>query len=550
MTNGWVDIKNTDVILAMGGNPAENHPVGFKWFIEARKVRGAKLVAVDPRFTRTGALADLYAPLRAGSDTAFLLGIIRHAIENKRFHEDYVKIHTNASLLVNPAYGFNEGLFSGFDEKAGTYAKDSWTYQLDAKGLAKSDPTLQDSQCVFQLLKKHASRYTPEMVERICGTPVATFQKVCDIVTSTGKAERVGTITYALGWTQHSTGVQIIRAAAMLQLLLGNVGRPGGGVNAFRGHSNIQGATDMAGTFEIIPGYLKTPTGPQQTLAQYNEATTPTTLNKQAWPSMNYWQNYPKFMVSLLKAMWGAAATADNEWGYAWLPKIDGNYSWMYIFDDMYRGSSTRAGGKEAGPEGLIAFGMNPVGIGPNVPKMIGALSKLKWLVVAENYEIETATFWKAPKDYGTPDASKIPTEVYQLPASGFAEKDGTFINSARWMQWKWKAIDPPGNAKTDQAIMARIFLAVRDLYAKEGGALPEQVLNVTWSYTNPAEPDLTEVLKEINGKALADIPDPKDKTKTVRLTGQQIENFGQLQDDGSTMCGNWLHVGVFTDAG
>jgi len=342
----------------------------------------------------------------------------------------------------------------------------------------------------------------------------------------------------------------MIRAAAMLQLMLGNVGRPGGGVNAFRGHSNIQGATDIAGTFEILPGYLKTPASQLQTLTDYLKDATPTTLNGATWPSMNYWTNYPKFMVSLLKAQYGAKSTKENDWGYAWLPKIDGNHSWMYIFDDMYRGSSTRAGGKEPGPEGLITFGMNPVGIGPNVPKMIGALSKLKWLVVAENYEIETATFWKAPKDYGTADPSKIQTEVYQLPASGFAEKDGTFINSARWMQWKWKAIDPPGNAKTDQAIMARIFLAVRDLYAKEGGALPEQILNVTWNYTNPAEPDLTEVLKEINGKALADIPDPKDKTKTIRLAGQQIENFGQLQDDGSTMCGNWLHIGVFTDAG
>ena len=265
MTNGWVDIKNADVILAMGGNPAENHPVGFKWFQEARKTRGAKIVAVDPRFTRTGAVADLYAPVRAGTDTAFLLGIIRYALENKRFHADYVKLHTNAALLVNPAYDFNEGLFSGFDEKTGTYAKDSWSYQLDEKGMAKSDPTLSDPRCVLQLLKDHVDRYTPEMVERICGTPKDRFTKVCEIVTSTGNAERVGTITYALGWTQHSTGVQIIRAAAMLQLLLGNVGRPGGGVNAFRGHSNIQGATDTAGTFDILPGYprRRAPRGPR-----------------------------------------------------------------------------------------------------------------------------------------------------------------------------------------------------------------------------------------------------------------------------------------------
>jgi len=553
MTNGWVDIKNADVILAMGGNPAENHPCGFKWFIEAKKTRGAKLAVVDPRFTRTASVADFYAPIRAGSDIAFLLGIIRYAIEKNRFHEEYVKLFTNGPYLIGEKFGFDDGLFTGFDEASGTYDKTSWDYEADPKTKAYAvDPTMQNPRCVFQLLKKHVDRYTPEAVEKICGTPKDTFLKVAEIVTSTGNAQRCGTITYALGWTQHSIGVQIIRAAAMLQLLLGNVGRPGGGVNAFRGHSNIQGATDLAGTFEILPGYLKTPAGQHQTLSDYLKDATPTTLNQQHWASMNYWINYPKFMVSLLKSQYGKNSTKDNDWGYEWLPKVDGNYSWMYIFDDMYNGSSSRVGGKEPGPEGLITFGMNPVGIGPNVPKMIGALSKLKWLVVVENYDIETATFWKAPKEYGTDEASKIPTEVYQLPASGFAEKDGTFINSARWMQWKWKAIDPPGNAKTDQAIMAQLFLAVRNLYEKEGGALPEQLTKVTWNYTNPREPDLGEVLKEINGKALVDIPDPSDKTKTkmIRTAGQQLENFGQLQDDGSTACGNWLHLGVYTEAG
>ena len=551
MTNGWVDIKNTDVILAMGGNPAENHPCGFKWFIEAKKTRNAKLVAVDPRFTRTASVADMYAPVRAGSDIAFLLGIIRYALDTKRFHEDYVKIHTNAPYIIGEKFGFTDGLFTGFDEPSGTYDKAAWAYEPDPKTKAYSvDPTMQHPRCVFQLLKTHVDRYTPENVEKICGTPRDTFLKVCEIVTSTGNAQRVGTITYALGWTQHSIGVQIIRAAAMLQLLLGNVGRPGGGVNAFRGHSNIQGATDIAGNTEILPGYLKTPTGSQTTLKEYLDTNTPTTLNKQGWASMNFWSNYPKFMVSLLKAAWGKNATKENDFGYDWFPKTDGNYSWMYIFDDMYRGSSTRLGGKEPGPEGMITAGMNPVGIGPNSKKVIAALSKLKWLVVMENYEIETATFWKAPKEYGTPDAAQIQTEVFQLPASGFAEKDGTFTNSARWMQWKWKALDPPGTAKTDQEILARIYLAVRDLYKKEGGALPEQVMNLSWAYTNPAAPDLGEVLKEINGKALQDIPDPKDKTKMIRTAGQQLENFGQLQDDGSTMCGNWLHLGVYTEAG
>ncbi len=551
MTNGWVDIKNADVILAMGGNPAENHPVGFKWFMEAKRTRGAKLVAVDPRFTRTAAVADLHAPIRPGTDIAFLNGLIRYAIDKKRFHEDYVKVHTNGPYIISEKYAFTDGLFSGFDNGKGEYDKAAWAYEPDPKTKAyKVDPTMQDPRCVFQLLKTHVDRYTPEMVERICGTPKETFLKVCDIVTSTGNAERVGTITYALGWTQHSTGVQMIRAGAVLQLMLGNIGRPGGGMNAFRGHSNIQGATDTGGNTEILPGYLKTPTGAQISLKEYLDTVTPTTLNKESWPSMNYWVNYPKFMVSLLKSVWGKAATKENDFGYDWLPKTDGNYSWMYIFDDMYRGTSTRLGAKEPGPEGLITFGMNPVGLGPNSKKMVAALSKAKWLVVVENVETETASFWKAPKEYGGPEPSKIQTEVVLLPAANFAEKDGTFTNSARWLQWKWKALDPPGQAKADQEILARILLAVRDLYKKEGGALPDPVLNVSWSYTNPVNPDLSEVLKEMSGKALADIPDPKDKTKVLKTAGQQLDGFGQLQDDGSTLCGNWLHSGVYTEAG
>src|ERR1044071_8355005 len=553
MTNGWVDIKNTDLILAMGGNPAENHPVGFKWFMEARRGRGAKLGLVDPRFTRTAAVADFYAPIRPGSDIAFLLGIIRYAIENKRYHEDYVKLHTNAPYLISDKFAFNieDGLSSGFDPEKNEYARDSWAYAADETSKAYGvDASLTNERCVFQLLKKHVERCTPEMVERICGTPKAAFLKVAEIVTSTGNAEKVGTITYALGWTQHSTGVQIIRAAAMLQLLLGNVGRPGGGVNAFRGHSNIQGATDMAGTFEILPGYLKTPTGAQQTLAQYNEATTPTTLNKVPWASMNYWSNTPNFMASLLKATWGNNATPENEFGYSWLPKIDGNYSWMYIFDDMYKGTSKRAGGDEPAPEGFITFGMNPVGLGPNSKKMVAALAKLKWLVVVENVETETAVFWKAPAEEETLPANQIKTEVYLLPASGFAEKDGTFTNSARWMQWKWRATDPPGQAKSDQEIVARMVVAVRDLYKKEGGQFPDPIINLSWAYANPLVPDLSDALKEINGKALVDVTDPKDPTKVIRPAGQQLAGFGECRDDGTTMCGNWLHSGCFTEAG
>ena len=551
MTNGWVDIKNTDVILAMGGNPAENHPVGFKWFIEAKKTRGAKLVVVDPRFTRTAAVADFYAPLRPGTDIALLLGIIRYALNTGRFHQDYVRIHTNGPFLIKPEFSFTDGLFSGFDPTTKKYTKDSWAYTPDPKSQAYgTDPTMTNPRCVLQLLKQHVDRYTPEMVERICGTPKDKFLKVAEIVTSTGNAQRAGTVTYALGWTQHSTAVQIIHAAAMLQLLLGNVGRAGGGVNAFRGHSNIQGATDTAGNTEILPGYLKTPTGELQTLADYYKAAIPQTLNNQPWASMNYWVNYPKFMFSMQKSVYGNASTKDNDWGYGWLPKIDGNYSWMYIFDDMYRGSSMRVGGKEPGPEGFITFGMNPVGLGPNSKKMIAALSKLKWMVVVENAVTETAGFWDAPKMYGGAPASQIQTEVFMLPAANFAEKDGTFTNSARWLQWKWKALDPPGLAKADQEIVSRILITVQNLYRKEGGVIPEAVLNVSWPYSNPVNPDLGEVLKEMSGKALADVKDPKDPTKVLKTAGQQLDGFGQLQDDGSTLCGNWLHSGVYTEAG
>src|SRR5438067_4174200 len=293
MTNNWVDIRNADVILVMGGNPAENHPCGFKWAVEAKRHRNAKLVVVDPRFTRTASVADVYAQIRPGADIAFLNGIIRYALNTGRYHEEYVRIHTTGPYIVGEKFGFEDGLFSGFDEASKQYDKTAWAYDSDPKTNGyQVDPTLKHPRCTLQLLKKHVDRYTPEMVERICGTPKAKFLEVAEVVTSTGNPERVGTVTYALGWTQHSVGVQIIRAAATLQLLLGNVGRPGGGVNALRGHSNIQGATDTAGTFEILTGYLATPRSELTDLQTYLEKVTPTTLNTQAWASVNYWSNY------------------------------------------------------------------------------------------------------------------------------------------------------------------------------------------------------------------------------------------------------------------
>src|ERR1700758_3675546 len=364
MTNGWVDMKNTDMMLIMGGNPAENHPCGFKWAIEAKRTRNAKIVSVDPRFTRTSAVADLYCQIRAGSDIAFLGGVIRYAIENNRIAKDYLVNFTNGAFIIKPGFqlpGDTDGVFSGFDAKTQTYDKSTWNYAGTGGGglpeKVEYDLSLQNPNCVFQLLRKHYSRYTPEMVERITGIPKEQFLKAADTYTSIrkdGDMKKAGTIIYAVGWTQHSFGTQIIRTAAILQLLLGNVGRAGGGVNALRGHSNIQGATDMAGLFDSLPGYLKVPIPTDASFADWMKRITPTASKPAAWDSFNYNGNTPKFAVSLLKAFYGDAATKQNGWAFDYLPKVDRNYSWVQMWDDMYRGNV----------KGLLAFGMNGVAIG------------------------------------------------------------------------------------------------------------------------------------------------------------------------------------------
>ncbi len=529
MTNGWTDVANTDVVLVMGGNPAENHPVGFRFVMEARRKRKAKLVVVDPRFNRTAAVADSYTPMRAGTDIAFLGGLIHYAIENKLFHAEYVKLHTNATFLVKEGFDFAEGYFTGWDANAKKYDKSSWQYDTDAQGYAKVDPTLEHPRSVFQLMKKHYARYTPDAVANICGCTAEEFKKAADIICSTGKPDRAGTILYALGWTQHSHSVQLIHTAAMLQLMLGNIGMPGGGINAQRGHANIQGSTDM-GTWTNLPGYLKIARANWPTLADYLKATTPKPLRPN---SMNYWGNTPKFMASLLKAYYGKHATKENGFGYSNLPKAGEteNYGWGHFFDKMQQG----------GIEGFISFGMNPVANGPNTPKMLDALSKLKWMIVVENFETETASFWNAKKlgekFYPTfVDSAQIQTEAFLLPAACFAEKDGAFVNSSRWLQWKRAALPPPGDAKPDQEIMSRLFLAVRELYEKEGGKAPKPLLEMNWDYTNPLSPSLEEVAREVNGRDLA--------------TGRQLNGFGELKDDGSTICGNWIYSGSWTEAG
>jgi formate dehydrogenase major subunit len=570
MTNGWVDIKNTDMMLIMGGNPAENHPCGFKWAIEAKRNRNAKMIVSDPRYTRTAAVSDLFLQIRAGTDIAFLGGFIRYAIENNRYPKDYLINYTNAAYIVQEDFKLPEddGLFSGFDAKTQTYEKSTWNYATgDAGGkpvggahmvaaAAHSggtppppsslperpayDLTLQHPRCVFQLLRKHYSRYTPEMVERITGIPKDQYLKAADLFTSIrkdGDMKKVATVIYAVGWTHHTFGTQVIRTAAMLQLLLGNVGRAGGGVNALRGHSNIQGATDMAGIFEILPGYLKVPNPNDGSFEGWMKRITPTASKPGQWASFNYWSNTPKFAVSLQKAMFGDAATKQNDWAFDYLPKVDRNYSWTFIWDNMYNGIV----------KGLFAFGMNGVMIGPDTKKNIDALKKADWLVVGEIYPDETSEFWKSPGI--TPEEMKtIQTTVYRLPCAGFAEKDGTFTNSARWLQWKNVALPLPLGCRTDQAIVAQIFLKVRELYQKEGGKFPDPILKVTWNYTNPSEPSLAEVLKEINGKTFVDAEDPV--TKQQLKANQQVPGFAWLKDDGTTACGNWLYCGSYTEAG
>ena len=591
MTNGWIDIKNTDMMLIMGGNPAENHPCGFKWVVEAKRNRNAKIICVDPRFTRTATQADQFLQIRAGTDIAFLGGLINYALAHDRVAKEYLVNYTNAAFLIKEGFKLPEdGLFSGFDDASKVYNKATWNYQeggnetgkavpavigattnktlVDIVGIAQRpqagagaaaakapggapvppslppniayDLSLQNPRCVYQLLKEQYSRYTPDMVERITGIPQDQLLKAYDLYTSVrkdGDTKKVATIIYAVGWTQHSFGTQIIRTAAMIQLLMGNVGRAGGGVNALRGHSNIQGATDMAGIFDILPGYLKMPVPADKDLKTYLERITPKPAKPKEWDSFNYWSNTPKFMVSFLKAMYGNNATKENDFGFQWLPKLDRNYSWVNIWNDMYEGKI----------KGFYAFGMNGVMIGPDTQKNIDSLKKTDFVVVCEIYPDETSSFWMAP-GITAEEMKTINTTVYRLPGAGFAEKDGTFVNSARWLQWKNVALPPPGDCRLDQDILAQIFLKIRELYQKEGGKFPDPILKASWTYTLPAHPSLSEVAKEINGKTLADFTD--EKTGVSLKAGQQLPGFALLHDDGTTMCGNWLYCGSWTEAG
>ena len=547
MTNNWNDIANTDVMLIIGANPAENHPCGFKWAIEARRLRNARMIVVDPRFTRTAATADLHVPIRAGSDLAFIGGLIRYVIENNLYAREYVLNYSNASFIVNKDFHCaDEGLFSGFDAVHSNYDRTTWNYQAQSGATTPghlpenvaADPTLQDPHCVFQLLRRQFSRYTPEMVERITGVPQARFKQVAEEfagIRRNGDMSKTGTLIYSLGWTHHSTGSQTIRAGSILQLLLGNVGRPGGGVNALRGHANVQGATDVAISWDSLPGYLRPPSAGDGSFAAWMKRTTPTPSKPSDWQSMNYLSNTPRFAVSLQKALYGPAATAGNGWAYDYMPKRPDGRGWWAIAQEAIEGKV----------QGGFSFGMNVLALGPSVNRTLAALRRLDWLVVCEIFPDETSEFWRAP-GITTEQQAKIGTTVYRLPGAGFSEKPGTMVNSSRLLQWRDVANPPPGDARIDLEILAQIFWRVRQLYKTEGGAFPDPILNLTWDYANPERPSAEELAKELNGRALA----PVTEGGSTLAAGTQLPGFNWLRDDGSTASGCWIYCGSWPEGG
>lgn len=535
MTNHWVDIKNADVVLIMGGNAAEAHPCGFKWVTEAKAHNNAKLIVVDPRFNRSASVADVYAPIRTGTDIVFLGGVIKYLLDTNQIQHEYVKNYTDMSFLVDENFSFDEGIFSGYDEETSHYDKSTWEYQLDDQGEVIADPSLRHPRCVYQLLKEHYQQYTPEMIERVCGTPAAKFKQVCELLASTHTPDRAGTILYALGWTQHSIGSQIIRTGAMMQLLLGNIGIAGGGMNALRGHSNIQGLTDLGLMTNLLPGYLTLPNEAEQDFDGYIAKRAKQPLRKN---QMSYWQHYKRFHISLAKAWWGKHAQPENDYQYNFFPKLDKPYDMLQVYELMNQGKMN----------GYICQGFNPLAAAPNKAKMIKSLSQLKFMVIMDPLVTETSEFWRNAGESNNVNPAEIQTEVYRLPTSCFAEEDGTLVNSGRWLQWHWKATDPPGEAKTDIEIMATLYQHIRGLYEHEGGTFADPITQLSWPYANPNFPTAEELAKELNGRALTDLTDGEGKV--IRKAGEQLSSFAEMRDDGSTLGGCWIYSGSWTEEG
>ena len=549
------DLQNSDCIVIEGSNFAECHPVGFQWVMEA-KHRGATIIHVDPRFTRTSAMADLHVPIRAGADIAFLGGLINYAIENDLWFKDYVVNYTNAAVLINEDFQDTEdldGVFSGWDPDKRSYDTKTWQYQrgpggglANAQGQAynarfdsgfqqqavsqnpgplKEDRTLQDPHCVFQIVKRHFSRYTPEMVTHVCGVPKELFLKVAQAITSNSGREKTTAFCYAVGWTQHTVGVQYIRTAGILQLLLGNMGRPGGGIMALRGHATIQGSTDVPTLYNLLPGYLNAPS------VLKNHDTLRNYLLTETEPT-DYWAYRPRFMISLLKAWYGDAATPDNDFAYKYLPKATGDHSHMPLFVAMSAGKI----------KGFMAVGQNPAVGGQNARFQRQALAKLDWMVVRDLYQTETATFWKDSPEVtsGETKPADINTEVFFLPAASAAEGAGSFTNTQRLLQWHDKAADPPGDARTDIWFTYQLGLRLKKLYAGSSDQKDRPILDMTWDYAADApdpgsrikdEPDSLKILREIKGSTVAD--------------KKPLPGFNSLKDDGSTACGVWIYSGV-----
>jgi formate dehydrogenase major subunit len=590
------NLRESDCIVIQGSNMAENHPVAFRWVIEARE-RGATIIHVDPRFTRTSAMANIYAPVRAGSDIAFLGGLINYVIENDLYFRDYVVNYTNAATLVSEEFQDTEdldGVFSGLLEYRGDpingfrydYDTDSWEYenfpvtrggrQSDAEEAGEAgddtgngddtqsdavsgqwaedapdgppfddlveysrpdgnpieDPTLQHPRCVFQIVRRHFSRYTPEMVERITGCPRDKFLEVAEALTRNSGPERTSAFCYAVAWTQHTKGVQMIGCAALLQMLLGNIGRPGGGILALRGHATIQGSTDVPTLYHSIHGYMASPSAlePHETMKSY--------LLSETQPT-GYWANMPKFLVSYMKSMYGEHATEENQFGWDWHPKITGDFSHMACMVRMARGEI----------QGFFAMGQNPA-TSLNAKLERHAMRQLKWLVVKDLFETETAAFWYAAPEVrnGEVRPQDIQTEVFFLPSASVGEMGGTFTNTQRWVQWHEKAADPPGDCRSDEWFTHQLALRLKRMYAFSDLPRDQGIRNLLWDFDYEpgaypedtriqGEPDGEKILREINGYLTAD--------PTTHLT-----SFDELEDDGSTTCASWIYCGIFPAPG
>ncbi len=518
MTNHWRDIRHADLMLINGANPAEAHPVGFQWMMRAKVERGAKMIHTDPRFTRTSAVSDKHLRIRTGTDVAYFGGLINYVLSNNLEHKEYVRFATNASFVIKEGYSFADGMFNGFDAQKQVYDTTAWAYELGPDGFAVQD--IDHPRSVMNLMRAHYTRYTPEMVERITGIPRADFLEVAKLVGEMGRPDKVMTIIYAVGLTHHTTGVQLIRSGALLQLLLGNMGRPGGGMNAERGHANIQGNTDHAISWDILPGYLRIPAPGQKNIDDYIARSAPKKLHAN---SLNFFgTNYRKFLVSLLKSWYGDAATPANDFAFAHLPKPAADASWLSIFDAALQGKM----------EGLMLSGMTATSIGPDSNQVLQALSNLKWLCVMDAYATTSSEFWRAP----TLDSSKVQTEVILLPATHWIEKDGSFTNRGRWAQWKEAVLPPEGEARHDHWILAEVFDRVRALYKEQGGTYPEPVLQLVMPYKDVRRPELDEIAQEINGKDLT--------------TGQRLATFALLKDDGTTTAGDWIYTGHYPESG